>query len=522
MALPADVVSQVASKLVSLLPGLYINPKNELGLNHRPINYGTAFWQTIKKHINLSKFIEDNPSVASYTWQIETNGEACDQIRAKVKSLIEQRNAEEKAVAVDLTVSGADNLSTYIPHPIHQLKIIENPYNHKYVSIYHEPTDTLYRDLDARQQDAVLARKLPKEALAEFYATNVVSYPLKFKPHHPRFFKEKSSTYCNIWQKPEWMKDWTPDPSVTALPKETEQFFDLLTKVHKKEILAWLKSAVFERAELILILRGASGIGKNMLIENLARPLIGAENYRKGPRGFSKSQFHGFLSEAQIVYWDESEARGSMKQTLKDYHNSVAALEEKFQKVGAPSDIPCSMALSTNYKRNVKMEYNDRKFFVPTLSDENLQDAMGVDWPDQLVALWKDPEYLRQIASYLHCQVKTIRRFPVRTPQFLELCWLHLPEYFKKFLKLVVTEEEVTDTQFFKRWPKGQHKVSLDTLSELLSVYEVGQRLGEGGMGRFEEGENGWIFKSRVAGRSDLIFIPPNRDVEASEPEETL
>jgi len=54
MALPADVVSQVASKLVSLLPGLYINPKNELGLNHRPINYGTAFGKRLK---NTSIFL---------------------------------------------------------------------------------------------------------------------------------------------------------------------------------------------------------------------------------------------------------------------------------------------------------------------------------------------------------------------------------------------------------------------------------------------------------------------------------
>lgn len=499
----------LSQKILEVFTALKYSPKSkDLIHNGRAAPSGTAFWALVKKELG-----ED------FTFKLRVENEALyaaaerdpifiTQVREDIKaSLLKAINEEsKKAAEVIQTVTFNDSISC----PLEDLLIIENVREDKAWMLYDPIKDEAHNYAYTVIQNTI-NRKVAKEVREHWYSTNTRQCIFQYCPHKDRLFKEKGHWIFNTWNKPEWMIGWVPDANVTSLPIETEEFLDHLSPLHKSQMLSWLKDAVFKRADPVLILRGASGCGKNMFIEHLGASLVGASgisnNYAKATRRFVQSSFHAYLGRATIVLWDEATLGDEMKQTMKDYHNTVATLEEKNQRVSSPTTLSCSMVLITNYKKKVQLEYNDRKFWVPTLSDVDLLDVKDKGWVDHLTkVLWKDKEYLRRIASYLHYHVKSVKHFPVKTPQFLELAWFHLPAFFKKFIRMAVTKKVFTSKDYFQGWQGNRTlRPHQETLREHLDSYEVGQKL-RNRAGEFEELSDGvWEFKSNIFGKTELL-----------------
>jgi hypothetical protein len=338
---------------------------------------------------------------------------------------------------------------------------------------------------------------------------------LSYDPHKPRFFEQDAQNCFNSYNAPDWRKDWVPDTRVTTLPGEIQSILEHLVPNEKDRgyMLSWLKDAVFNRAEQVLVLRGEPGCGKNLFIENIGAALVGndgqARNYFKAPRKFTSSGFHAFIARSQIFCLDEFTLNSDLKETLKDYHNGIAALEEKFEKMDAPKKIPCSFVVIANEKSKIQLDYGDRKFYVPTLNNLDLQVKHKREWINWVCNdLLKDISYLQRIASYLFTQVPNVETYPVNTPQFMELCWVSLPSYLQRFINFAVTRRSFSNKQFYDRHARVT-KVEFDTLRERINAFAIARKI-EGGLGVFQRNDNSWEFISHVYKREDLIFKDNN------------
>lgn len=501
----------LAEKIRSFM-SIKLNRNGEPSYSSRALPDGRDFWIAVKRNAPLT-FSTDLPR-DTYI-RLEMEPAFCSEIRLEIKKVIQAESDAEKEKERAAFNSGAIYFNDSIPCPLSRLLVIENVMEDSGSALYDPDTDVSY-PYAFKVIERTLLRKLGEEILGEWYSTNLRQAIFSYRPHKGRLFKEDKHWVFNGWNKPEWMIGWVPDPTVTALPEETETFIKHLApnEFDRNHLLAWLKDAVFSRAEPILILRGDPGCGKNLFLEHLGAALVGSTgsslNYSKATRKFTQSSFHAYMARSCLFVLDEFELTDTLKQTLKDYANGIAVLEEKNKRVSTPITLSCSFSLVANKKDQIKLEVDDRKFFVPTLNTQDLLLVQSRDWVDNLArVLWLDVDYQRHIASYLKFKVKHIKNFPIKTPQFMELCWLTHPAYLQAFMSMAVARKEfVAKDMPSKRGPQ----VQFERLREMVHSFGVAHKI-KRGVGVFTLLDNGWSFVSNVVGRTDLTFLNQRDDV---------
>jgi hypothetical protein len=420
---------------------------------------------------------------------------------------------KQRRESTERVVSGAlsSEFSPELPVQLKDLIALKPCNRDDVVYLYDNVSDTC-QPYTQQSLDFVVGR-FPEEVRDSWYATNYKVVQPSYDPAMPRFYREDGSKHekFNMYTPPDWRKDWIPDYSNSTLPEEVEFVSTHLlpNPSDRSYLFSWLRDMTFSRAEPILIFQGAGGVGKNLFLEDLAGALVGSSgtalNTHKAQRKFKESAFHGNLSECRLFILDEVLLDEDLKETLKDYHNGTAALEMKFENMTAPKRMHCSIAAMANEKSKFKLSYDDRKFYVPTLCNIDLKSIKSKEWITHYKeVLLKDPAYIRRIANYLHFHVESIQP-PVKTPAFLELCWLAMPAYMHKFLGLAVAKRCFDEREFRRSSSKGP-RVEFETLREKVGAFGRARQLGVEGVGKFQVHDSGWTFLSNIYRREDLLF----------------
>lgn len=358
-----------------------------------------------------------------------------------------------------------------IATPLSELKLIYNIKNLQKSFLYEECSDITHT------YDFEFINKRLRQVLGEGYddwiSTNSMDCVVEYRPTQPRFVEvpEKGYLVFNSWNDAEWRLGWQPSEGIDC-PPEVKEFMDVFIPDPKERkcVYSWLRDATFERAEPILVLCGRPGTGKNILVEHIAGALVGKNNYRSASRGFYKSQFHAGVSNCRVFFLDEMYLTPDARETLKAYHNGTASIERKGVDVGDPEKIYASFALANNHDSKIKLEYTDRKFFVPQISEVPLEEALGKEKIDQLSSLLRDQDFLRRLGSYLFYNFKpqAAVRFP-KNAFFKRLCINSYPHWFRRFLHIMQVSSEVNS----KKFNKGHRTVDVFELKDSIKHYEA-------------------------------------------------
>lgn len=158
-----------------------------------------------------------------------------------------------------------------------------------------------------------------------------------------------------------------------------ETFFESTCKDYAYN---WIYHSTFKKMETYLVLVGAGGTGKNLLAEAI-KQLHGVGNFTKAPPSALDSKFNGHLKDCTMVYYDEckfsSDRNGTVKKNrLKEWSNGYVPIEIKGVDA-VNEDIYCSAIIATNNDSDVHMEQLDRKFSVMEITDERLENRLGVE-----------------------------------------------------------------------------------------------------------------------------------------------
>jgi hypothetical protein len=160
------------------------------------------------------------------------------------------------------------------------------------------------------------------------------------------------------------------------------------------------------------------------------------------------------------------------------------------------------------------LEYEDRKFYVPTLATHSYAKVTPREDIDRLCnVLLKDDKYIQQIASYLYHRTDELKSYDIKTPAFMDICWYSLPAHQKKFFTLAVSETDFSSVTYYGRRGARQPKISYDSLVEVVRKFEEARQIES--LGKFiRTSEEDWNFISAVTGRKDLI---PEKSTYTSE-----
>lgn len=434
----------------------------------------------------------------------------------EIKKGMAQKAKEKAAKDAAMEAFFSDGMTT----PLARLKLIQNVADRKKSFLYDPAEDHAHKfdyDFVMERLKYILGDSFNMWREAQTEDCHIV-----FVPDQPRFIETggRGPKQFNIWTEAEWKKDWVPNPNAVC-PIEVAEFFQhfLQDDESRNFCQAWLRDAIFERAEPILVLCGTPGSGKNIFADHMAGNLVGKHNARSASRGFNKSVFHNNVSHCRTFFLDEMDLTPEVRNTLKAYHNGLAAIERKGKDVEDPERLYASFIIANNHERKIKLEYTDRKFYVPLVSKEPLlktiapTEAKARAKLDLLAHKLKDPMYLSELASYLFHKFppQYAQNFP-KNDLFKKLCINSYPQNFRRFIAACHDAEEIS-SQGFNRGARS----SMDPidLRDLIDDYEVNFRepLADLDFGV----EARWRAKSKVFKKKETTLLASKIEIDSKE-----
>ena len=153
---------------------------------------------------------------------------------------------------------------------------------------------------------------------------------------------------------------------------------------------------------IAVLLRGEQGTGKNYWMDNIMRPLLGADNFVAVSLGEIKKQFTSDLYSKLLVHIEEiNDTRGNASEKLKKLiTEETARTEAKYQNAKVVNKY-FGIVASSNVQDPVRIEANDRRYFVPVYSKhkENADETKSffLRFSD-----WLETEGLQELADYFY------------------------------------------------------------------------------------------------------------------------
>lgn len=153
---------------------------------------------------------------------------------------------------------------------------------------------------------------------------------------------------------------------------------------------------------IAVLLRGEQGTGKNYWMDNIMRPLLGADNFVAVSLGEIKKQFTSDLYSKLLVHIEEiNDTRGKVAEKLKKLiTEETARTEAKYQNAKVVNKY-FGIVASSNVQDPVRIEAKDRRYFVPVYSThkENADETKSffVRFTD-----WLETEGLQELADYFY------------------------------------------------------------------------------------------------------------------------
>lgn len=356
------------------------------------------------------------------------------------------------AAALPHVIDESATFNDVVPVPMSKLQFVIQPKNLKKCFLYSEEGDW-YGEYPFEFVRLRTSQVLGKEGAPSWMATNSIDCDIGYNPNESRiYWPSESKRVFNTYNDPAWRKGWSPPAKASPIPDLLKEFLQglLPDKSDQTTVAAWLRDMAFGRAEPILVLSGSPGVGKNILIEHVAAALVGNPgNYRSATRAFGKSYFHNNVSQCRLFFLDEMNLTHDARESLKAYHNGVGSIERKGIDAGDPEPIFASFAIANNYPQYIKLEYSDRKFYVPALTTTPLRDSLGQEKIDTLIAALKNEDFLRDVGNYLCSKFKAghSSRFK-KNETFRQLCLNSYPPWFQRFIKACHENSEISSRKF--------------------------------------------------------------------------
>lgn len=251
---------------------------------------------------------------------------------------------------------------------------------------------------------------------------------------------------------------YTYEEPVTNFPlsdKYVRPFFELFlpNDDERHYVLYWLYNLMHRKCEDILVLIGTQGNGKNTLMQ-LATVLAGRENTIIGGKSFAKEKFNSEVMKRKLVNLDEFAIKGIAKESLKSFANDFITVEAKGQD---PVQVRnhCSFIVANNSMRSTELEFKDRRFTCPELSDKDLI----LEWGKEKIGRFKEiidtKEFQIEFPYWLKNEVETLKlSFPKQlnyiTPHFYRLVEAAKPVWFKEFKRQLLYKESVNAQDIYK------------------------------------------------------------------------
>ena len=165
---------------------------------------------------------------------------------------------------------------------------------------------------------------------------------------------------------------------------------------------------------IAVVLRGEQGTGKNYWMDNIMRPLLGTDNFKSVSLSDITGKFTADLYTSLLVHIEEiNDTRGKAAEKLKKLITEEAArTEAKYQNAKVMNKY-FGIIASSNFHDPVKIEANDRRYFVPVYSKHKNSSVETKDFFGKFTA-WLEKEGLQELTDYFYSL--DISKFNFRYP----------------------------------------------------------------------------------------------------------
>jgi hypothetical protein len=482
-----DSVISATSLVYLAIPGIKLTKKHKIVVGTRVLKDSENTHAVLSTYLtteSLKRFSEEHPAAYFDLCQGKKDYELRTSIIEALKSAKKPTNLE---LPFDMTV----------PVSLKKVRLINIVENIDQSFLYDPDTEKVYTQ-DRKHILAKLKQHFPDDdERAKWMAEHTDDRVLRYKPYYPKTFTDVDGRLCfNKWVMPNYMVEWEYDASVETLPEDFEKVFKhtFVVDFERDAVLCWMRNAVFSREETVLTLTGIQGSGKGVFFQHVLGNLVGQENLTKAAPNFESSEFHGDLREKTIYVLNELTLTKKIKNKLKEFADGKSTINEKNIKTSGSETLYASFIVVNNYPSNNYLEYADRKFLVPALSDFKLDESFGEEWVTNFCKnIATSPEFLRQLASYLWFKVPAKIKYP-KTELFYQICEMQLHWYLKKFLLMCKHKSEFTDRDL-SRGNRGMKSLNVYELQEMLRIYERETRKK---VADLSETVSGWVAVSKI------------------------
>ena len=307
--------------------------------------------------------------------------------------------------------------------------------------------------------------RVPEEQYELLYAMGQ-DMVVAFNPHKPLSWLEDIPTpsgYLSVkhfntyvpapWQLADAPADYRLVESF--IPDFLDHFFPV--EEEKQYMKWWLYNLSHSRCQDLIVLVGMQGNGKNTFM-TLASIIAGKHNSITASKAFGKEKFNSEIYRRKLVNIDEYTLNDSSRESMKVWANDNFSIEKKGQD---PIYIEnhCSFIIANNYDENIKLDYKDRRFTVPTLADTDMLNVWNVsrlkDFKNVLLHSEEFaiafPHWIQKVAREEKLEERFGDYLVLKTPRFYELTEKSKPKWWFTFKRLLKVKESVTTRDIYKK-----------------------------------------------------------------------
>ena len=269
--------------------------------------------------------------------------------------------------------------------------------------LYNTSTGKIYRDgVYATWKEWVNSR--PTEDKKAFNLT-ITPALIKYDPYnveeisYSSVMDQSKVVTFNAHITPNWRKRPIKDPK---LPEIFVEFMEHLFPHEESRdyVYHWMNFMLTDRNHCILFLYGAQGTGKGTF-NYILQKLVGDPNFIKLGEDFWQSRFNGEMKYRRCIFFDDCEITKENVTRIRGMTNRTIAIEEKGITTEDYTN-HASYVWALNPDKRAVVTYDDRRYSVPVLGDEDIQATKGADWMDTMTKLINESEdFISQIGHWI-------------------------------------------------------------------------------------------------------------------------
>lgn len=509
-------VLELARFLKERIPGLRF-PRKNLQIHQETIRDDAKHVDVFLRHLNETDQVEAYRRFGLEVAFLSRVGlkPLCDELKNILKADAKSPTVVSPLVAVDW----AEPYSPGFDVPVGNLVLVVSAEDDNHAYVYCVETERFKKHTRKFAVSAIRRAIGDKDEAERFLAERTIDVDFVYDPFSDgkKLRKTDHGYTFNTYTGADWPEGWTPPSDPVKPPELWAEFMGIFVPDEpcRRATEAWLRDAVFTRADPILVLCGIPGVGKNIFIQIFARALVAKHNFALASPRFREG-FNSQIANCRVFYMDEVALDPKLREQLKAYHNSTAAIEKKGKDAETIENIWASFAVSNNNLTNIKLEYNDRKFFAPDLGTKNL-DAY---WPKSkqaaFVALADDRDYLRELAGYLYSYYPegASRSYP-KTEILKRIAFAQYPVWFRHLYDVCHEAEIVREREFNRKLGLGR-KTGITDIYKIEELVKHFRATFETSLGEvLKDDDNHWVVRSALVGRDPIVRHEVYREPES-------